>query len=627
MTNWMRVLARRMPQGEGVVASVGAVGTLTLGLAIAASAWWIVRVQQRAHAAAESERLAISADLLGRSVPELLAAGDLAGARRLIAEAVANHHLGGCRVVLGDGTVLIDSDFSRSQGKAAALPETFPPLKNAAEPQPGVLTSTLNVPGRGPALLSMGAGQPAPLLSDWESRVGVGLIALVGFGGLLVSCRLMRSRLRALSAIREALAAAERGERSPDALRVGERLGAEATAWNRLIAEREQLRLKAEGAAAGERLSARTGRESDLSSGFDALWHGVLFVDEGLKVRYCNGAAAVLLGAKRDQLLGSAIATWMPEPAVAEAIGNVVAGRARGKSTVEVRRPGESAAGPRLDDGSDRRGKAAPTAAAPVVLRFSVRPMRREDSASVIVVIEDVTQQRVADDARNAFVGQAAHELRTPLTNIRLYVEQLIEDGDSDAGARAKSINVISQESRRLERIVSDMLSVAEIEAGSMKLHRGDCRCETLFEELRRDYEAMAAAKQIELTFDLPPKLPVLQADRDKVVMALHNLLGNAIKYTPVGGQVTVRARTTDAAFEVEVVDNGIGIREEEHELVFERFYRAKDKRISGITGSGIGLALAREVVRLHGGDITLRSQIDKGSTFTLSLPFRAQAA
>jgi len=238
-----------------------------------------------------------------------------------------------------------------------------------------------------------------------------------------------------------------------------------------------------------------------------------------------------------------------------------------------------------------------------------------------MVLIEDVTQQRIADESRNSFVAQVTHELRTPLTNIRLYLETLVDVGDNDATTRAKCINVIGQESRRLERVVSDMLSVAEIEAGSLRLNVGDVRLDALLEEVQNDFRAQAQDREITLSFELPPKFPVVIGDRDKIVLALHNLIGNALKYTPVGGKVVVHVESDATSVTVAVIDNGIGIKAEECDLVFDKFYRAKDKRISGITGSGLGLALARQVVRLHGGDIQVRSQIDKGSTFTMVLP------
>src|SRR5205085_9683262 len=122
-----------------------------------------------------------------------------------------------------------------------------------------------------------------------------------------------------------------------------------------------------------------------------------------------------------------------------------------------------------------------------------------------------ITQQRVAEEARNSFVAQATHELRTPLTNIRLYVETAIEEGEGNPATRAKCLNVINGEARRLERIVGEMLSVAEIEAGSFKINKDEVRLEPLFQELQADYQQQAADKRIDLRFNLPPKYPNLR--------------------------------------------------------------------------------------------------------------------
>ena len=258
------------------------------------------------------------------------------------------------------------------------------------------------------------------------------------------------------------------------------------------------------------------------------------------------------------------------------------------------------------------------------VLRYSTRAIGSD--GGVLVVIDDITQQRVAEASRNGFVAQVTHELRTPLTNIRLYVEAAIDDETSGPDIRG-SLNVINQEARRLERIVGDMLSVAEIEAGSYVVRRDDVRIDELLNNLSRDYASAAEEKSIDLAFELPPKLPVIQADRDKIAMALHNLVGNAIKYTGNAGQVEVRATSDESGITIEVSDSGIGIDPEEQERVFEKFYRASDERISDITGSGLGLAIAREVIRMHGGDITVQSELDKGSTFTLTVPQYRDAA
>jgi two-component system phosphate regulon sensor histidine kinase PhoR len=366
-------------------------------------------------------------------------------------------------------------------------------------------------------------------------------------------------------------------------------------------------------------------RAGELLNACDAMWIGMLVVSHDGRVRYANGASAVLLETTREKLEGQSAMAMLGDEAVATAVREACDGTARGRKVIEVRRNRDSAA-LKLAQETDRRGKSPERPAGWWVLRMTVRAVRREDDAGALVVIEDVTQQRVADESRNQFVAHATHELRTPLTAIRLYVEQLLEadtpEGEAmDATARAQALNVVNLESRRLERIVGDMLSVSEIEAGSMKLRTGDVRVGQMLDELRSEFDAPAKDKGLTLTFDLPPKLPVLQGDRDKIGMALHNLLGNAVKYTPRGGSVTLRVDGSGTSVNFEVIDTGIGIKPEEQDLVFERFYRAADERLAQITGSGLGLALARDVARLHGGDITVTSELNKGSTFTLTLP------
>ncbi len=186
---------------------------------------------------------------------------------------------------------------------------------------------------------------------------------------------------------------------------------------------------------------------------------------------------------------------------------------------------------------------------------------------------------------------------------------------------------MINTEARRLERVVGEMLSVAEIEAGSLKIFRDDVRLDALLTELQSDYAAQAADRGIQLVFNLPPKLPVISADRSKVMVIVHNLLGNALKYTGRNGQVTVGVQVEQTNLYVSVQDNGIGISDADAEKIFDKFYRAKDERVARITGSGVGLTLAKEIARLHGGDITVQSELNRGSTFTLALPMTFAAA
>lgn len=455
------------------------------------------------------------------------------------------------------------------------------------------------------------AGASSWWLLDGSARVGVstitGLSVVLAAGaaaGVAWACW-ASGKMRVPSMVSRGLRRASRGDDSQASLAVHDSLGDEARAWNRILSERETARRGSVEGMLEDRRGVGEASGSVGTGALDTLWLGVLLLDAGQRVVYANGAAAVSLRYKREELIGKPASVVLAGEELGTLLTGLATGTLKHKQSVDVNGTGDAA----------------------TVLRVSVKPTRKGDEAAAVVLIEDVTQAREAEKSRNGLVAQASHELRTPLTNIRLYVEALLEDdGQDNPAARATAINTINQEARRLERIVADMLSVSEMEAGSFRLRVDDVPVGQMVEDLRHDFEPQAADKEITLAFELSPKLPRIRGDRDKLTLALHNLVGNALKYTPAGGTVTLRAQVTgegtaEERLVFEVVDTGIGIRPEEQDLVFDRFYRAKDKRIAGITGTGLGLTLSREVARLHGGDVTLRSEVDKGSTFVLVVP------
>jgi len=186
---------------------------------------------------------------------------------------------------------------------------------------------------------------------------------------------------------------------------------------------------------------------------------------------------------------------------------------------------------------------------------------------------------------------------------------------------------VIQSESLRLSQLVDDLLDISRMQAGAMAL---DCR-ETdlgrLVEEISQKVEGEMQDKNLEYRIELPPKYPKLSLDKGKLTAALVNMLGNAAKYTPDGGRVTFRVDVNSKQVEFAVTDSGIGISEEDLPRVFERFYRCNDDRVREITGSGLGLALTQEVARLHGGDISVESKLNEGSTFRIKIPLDSTAA
>lgn len=640
---------------SGLAICAAAVLLAALGL----GGWWLHRHHAHAADRARLDSARVMSRLLADSAATLLVKSDgpdaapreaaaLSQFRRGLSEVASSFGFSSARLVLPDGSVLAHADPKKALLRA--FPEPWPSAPNtdtdqdsSAQEPAGSARVALIIPGRGAAAIEVQSGLAlSGATSPGELFAGLGTVGVAGLMLMLGLHRLARRRLRGADAIRSALLAAAAGEEPGPALRVAHAFGPEAHAWNNLLDERERLRtqLRAERAldraaqppnatAPGQPAktdanghapappSAHAGGEPDrdIKGAVDALWQGLVLLDDQMRIKHLNGAAAVFLGVRREAALRSAIDSVISDESVLQAIRGIATRSNRNRVVVEVRKDPRAAAD---GTGTDRRGANAFSGG---VLRFSIKPVRRDDPFSAVMVIEDITQQRAADEARNSFVAQATHELRTPLTTIRLYVDQLLEEPGSLSREHADAVNVVSAEARRLERIVADMLSVAQIEAGSLALREDDVRLAQLLADLKGDFAKPAAEKPVELVFDLPPKLPVLKGDRDKLMLCIHNLLGNAVKYTPAGGKVSLRAVHDGPQLLIEVADNGIGIKPEEHELIFEKFYRAKDRRIANITGTGLGLALAREVARLHGGDITVASTPDKGSTFTLRLP------
>ena len=590
--------------GPIVVAVVAAVIT-----ALGVMGWWSVRAERTAVVAARTAQVASTSQLLADSVHSMLASGDLASVRRLLAGAARQNGLLTCRVELPDGSVL--ADIEPAHNTTRTLPDTWPGGDATGEVVQQVsdgelsLIYPIQVPGRGIVTLHVGASTGgADRQADMTTVV---VVAVAGLTLILIVLlyRPAKSRVAPFALIREALLSVQRGETDPEALKVSDELGPEARVWNQLVDRQEQREQQQRLDHALESAACSQPGPGSFAVIGDALWQGIVLVDDDLRISYANGAAAVLLKSTREAMLNADAAELFDDDALS-ALRDVIRGEDNRRRTVES------------DQTTSGRTEA---------LRFSIRSTGQGQGKTALVVIEDITQQHVAEQTRRNFVSQVAHELRTPLTNISLNVEAAVDDGESDPELRGQCLNVINQETQRLAQLVNDMLSVSEVEAGSMSLRHDDIRLSDVFADLEADFKQQAQEKQVKLIFDLPPKLPVIQGDRDKLAISLHNLLGNAIKYSSAGGEVTVAISTDNGKLSMAFKDKGIGIDTDELDKVFDRFYRAKDSRVSQITGTGLGLPIAREIVRRHGGDIQASSTLNQGSTFTINLPYKAEAA
>lgn len=387
-------------------------------------------------------------------------------------------------------------------------------------------------------------------------------------------------------------------------------VGAAAMGWNRVV----QQRLTAgQGESLHERLrqSLDRGKQGRLQAVLDSVPEGIATTDAAGKLTYTNLPMSVILGLKgppagSDGAAAAEGSLTMPEMLMHQwqmpDSDPLLAGENRDRPVVtELTR----------EEHGERR-----------IARVSRHPMNGGSASETHVwTMRDITQQKLAEEMRDQFVDTATHELRTPLANIKAYAETLALADVIDVEQQKQFLNTINSEATRLARFVDDLLSVSSMELGSLSLNKQVTDLGRMLNEVLVKVRPQVAEKNLTLDVAFPEKMPEPELDKDKIAAVLVNLLGNAVKYTPEGGRVTFRVNITDRLIDMSIEDTGVGIAQEELSKVFEKFFRSQDPRVQEQTGTGLGLALAQEVVRLHGGKIELESELNKGSTFSVLLP------
>jgi len=248
-------------------------------------------------------------------------------------------------------------------------------------------------------------------------------------------------------------------------------------------------------------------------------------------------------------------------------------------------------------------------------------PEENDSEHGATVYLEDISELKVIQRRNAQFVSSVSHEMKTPLTSIKAYVE-LLADGDAeDEATRDEFLEVINSQADRLQRLIHNLLNLARIEAGVVEVNKEQLSLNEILEEAFTVVNPSAEQKSIKLMNELSPMYISVLADRDMLQQSAINLLSNAVKYTPDGGKVTLRSRLDDQSAVFEVADTGVGLGEEDQEMIFEKFYRVKkDKNMA--QGTGLGLPLAKHIAEdVHGGTLQVTSELGTGSVFTIRLP------
>jgi signal transduction histidine kinase len=242
--------------------------------------------------------------------------------------------------------------------------------------------------------------------------------------------------------------------------------------------------------------------------------------------------------------------------------------------------------------------------------------------------VSDVTRERESDRLKNEFISVVSHELRTPLTSILGYTE-LLQAREFEPAERREFVKTVYNEANHLSQIVEDMLGMSRIEAGGVKLQQWVVSLRQLIGELTAQLNIHLSSRH-RLVIHIPQQLPPAYVDRDKIKQILFNLLTNAAKYSPRGGEIALSVDEPASLPDdhppgrfllVSVRDQGIGIAPEDLPHIWERFYRVDNSNTRRIGGTGLGLSIARALVELHGGRIWVESTLGQGTTFSFTLP------
>lgn len=327
---------------------------------------------------------------------------------------------------------------------------------------------------------------------------------------------------------------------------------------------------------------------------------GLLVVDAAGKVVMMNPAAERLLGVSRKDKIGKPVNDSMKEEQLLSLVRDT-----KGKEGKEIE----------LLSQNNETSK---------TIRASSAVIENESGQTVgmVSILSDITKQKEIDRLKASFVANVTHELRTPLVSIDKSIAFLLSNaGNSLSANQLQFLEIASRNCKRLSLLINDLLDLAKFEAGKMKITPVPSQVGQVINESIVGLNAWAGAKSVKLVSDIALDLPQVTIDPDKIIQVLNNLIGNAIKFTPAQGTITIGARLQNNEIVVSVQDTGIGIPEHELEKVFDKFYQTGERVATDVSGTGIGLSIAKEIVTLHGGKIWAESPQGQGARFSFTIP------
>jgi PAS domain S-box-containing protein len=434
----------------------------------------------------------------------------------------------------------------------------------------------------GVVITASAADQPAAILRAVRDRLWVTFWASLVIAGLLGFgfSELMSRRIRAMSDAAAAMAAGDFEQRISAGF-VPDEVQDLAESYNRMAATL--------GEAFGEIQESRR----QIAAVVESMAEGVLAFDSAGLVRVVNPEAARLLAVSAEDAPGMSVEEMTAEPEVIGAVRKAL----EAESTVQTVSLGEH------------------------VVLIHCTPLLDAAGAvdGAVLLLSDVTDRHRIEAAQRRFVADASHEMRTPIAALKGMLELLDDGAKNVPEVRDDFIHTMQLESDRLGRLVADLLTLARLEAGSLKLERTPEHVADLLGDVACVMRTLAEQAQVALEVRVPDEGALVIGDHDRIVQVLLSFTDNALNHAPAGTTIRLSAEAHGGMVRLEVSDEGSGIEPGEIDRVFERFYRADSAREG--SGTGLGLAIAKEIVEAHGSSIYVRSQPGAGTTFGFELP------
>ena len=357
----------------------------------------------------------------------------------------------------------------------------------------------------------------------------------------------------------------------------------------------EQLALR-EGALRARVQEGEFGVQAIVS----ALADGLVVADGQRRIRLMNDAFRKMFGLDAEASNATLLET-VREAAVERLLGDALSTGELRRGAITIQRPGDS----------ERH------------LEVVAEPIKDApgDVSGAVILFRDITELRRTETMRRDFVANVSHELRTPLSILRGYLETLAREPKQPPAELLRIFEVMERHSNRLNLLVDDVLSLARLEGPGVALDLTTIRPAVFLRGIMRDWERKFAAKKLQAELQASEELPLFRADEARLQEVIYNLLDNAVKYSPVGGSVTVHARKEGDRLSFSVSDNGSGIPARDLPRIFERFYRADKARHRELGGTGLGLSIVKHIAQLHGGNVEAERASGQGTTVRVHLP------